>query len=534
MIHENFTLHTTHAEHTLQIPINSSRATCPDTGALHGAIAAAAAAALPAPAFQVPRGLPAVTFSGTSEFSTVVPLPTSLTTIVVAAGESIVLAAGGTIVGSLPPGISEVGGNIPVAAPGPGDSPPDTASPTQTSSDTDTDSQSSFSSSSASASSSAPACYMPPQSPCGSACFGPTGIPNEFQPDLDLDDKTDSLTGDFCGGDLKKGLFARSNGRDITSSSACRHISSPPRRLKGRGYFDFDSTDKNSFTVTSRSIRSTPSLAKSNVFRFSTFGYLTCTTAEHVFEFQVFSQFMKYYMLNNRKTINGCNWLERFYNPKKGVVDTAQKVVNRIDDMRNLGWVCDILIHKKFNPFEVFAHDYINTAKLYTIGEKYNSAGETGLTSGFNVSAPNLADRVKIAGLIRGFGAVPNCKSYFMGIESPLNPLLDLNQNADAFKKYLYYLPVDNKETIVLSRNIWWMIPNAVYRSGLMTHSCERKHPRVVIPLAYVKYTKQQCQNTSVGAERQREERRKWAAESDRARGNTSVLLLLLVGWGIH
>jgi hypothetical protein len=129
------------------------------------------------------------TFNGPSGYHTVMPVPTSTTTVIVGGilpGASFVLGAGGIIIGTLPPGISEVGGIIPVAGPGPENTPEATPSPTVTESASESQSQLSSSASSASASSSS--CSMPAESPCDSDCFGPEGVPEDFESDLDMDD----------------------------------------------------------------------------------------------------------------------------------------------------------------------------------------------------------------------------------------------------------------------------------------------------------------------------------------------------------
>ncbi|KAJ6614080.1 hypothetical protein B0H10DRAFT_2191691 [Mycena sp. CBHHK59/15] len=300
-----------------------------------------------------PANQPIRTFTGTSGYSTVIPVPTSTTTVLIGALFGLgpfVLGAGGTIVGSLPLGISEVGGLVPVAAPGPGETTLDTASPTRTHSDgTESASQRS---SSASSASSAASCVAPTATGCDNICFGPSGVPDDMLPDLDANDAPTVLSRNF---------------------------------FRSRNH-----------SKSRRGVR-----------------------AEHVFEFQIFTEFLKAYMANNPKQITGCNWyrfpdpsncsqrevlyyrLKRFY--ETGV---AENIVNRIDNTANL----------------VFAAELINQAKLYVISKRVKSVGKTNMNTGFDPN--NLAStdsrnaRSKLEGWIRGFGNFP---SY-------------LNSNAALFK----------------------------------------------------------------------------------------------------
>ncbi|KAF8881356.1 hypothetical protein BD779DRAFT_1018482 [Infundibulicybe gibba] len=138
--------------------------------------------------------------------------------------------------------------------------------------------------------------------------------------------------------------------------------------------FDFASANGNSFQNAASAPASKPA------------GAIT----EHVFEFQVFTQFIMAFSADPRNSaLGGCTWLQaNFYS---GVEPLA--IVNRIDSIPNI----------------VFASNFINSAKLAVIGDQ-SGVGTTGLTQGFpraNGGASQPA-RKKVEQLIRGLGSFAN------------------------------------------------------------------------------------------------------------------------------
>ncbi|KAJ6559032.1 hypothetical protein B0H10DRAFT_1967071 [Mycena sp. CBHHK59/15] len=123
-------------------------------------------------------GATQLTFTGTAGYSTTVPVPTSSSsTILIGAifgGGSIVLGAGGTIIGTLPAGIGEVGGVYPVLIPPPQDDPPH---------------QPTLSTSTPSPSASSSKCPRPTVITCGSVCDSDNPDQYFYASDADEDDE---------------------------------------------------------------------------------------------------------------------------------------------------------------------------------------------------------------------------------------------------------------------------------------------------------------------------------------------------------
>ncbi|KAF8890454.1 hypothetical protein BD779DRAFT_272587 [Infundibulicybe gibba] len=138
--------------------------------------------------------------------------------------------------------------------------------------------------------------------------------------------------------------------------------------------FDFTAANGNSFQIVASAPARKPA------------GAIT----EHVFEFQVFTQFITAFSADPRNSaLGGCTWLQtNFYTGAE-----ALAVVNRIDSIPNI----------------VFASNFINSAKLAVIGNQ-PGVGKTGLIKGFPgaTSGASQPARKKLEQLIRGLGAFAN------------------------------------------------------------------------------------------------------------------------------
>ncbi|KAJ6556281.1 hypothetical protein B0H19DRAFT_1071394 [Mycena capillaripes] len=307
------------------------------------------------------------TFTGASGYRTIVPIPTSSSSTFIVppifgGGDSIVLGAGGIIIGALPPGIVEVGGIHPVPIPPPEGGSPE-KEPTRTSAHSSMASSSSAASSFSVASSSSAKCPEPTVLTCGAVCA------YEDQ-SLDRSDDDEDGTGptrrwrDLMWGALQK----RSETRRVTEFEK----SSGTRQrfdfaVKGEGTDDFaDAFD----------ISKTPVLQSKP----RNMGWIS----EHLFEFQIFSRFMVAFLAKNGKVCSD-QWFTDFYNPKK--TPEAQDIVNRIDSVPNL----------------VYAKDWINNAK--NVGNA-QTVGKNGLKK-FDADS-----RKTLENLMRGFGAVPKSRLY--------------------------------------------------------------------------------------------------------------------------
>ncbi|KAJ7149682.1 hypothetical protein C8R46DRAFT_1309604 [Mycena filopes] len=315
-------------------------------------------------------------------FSTAVPIPTSSSsTVLIGAlfgGGSIILGPGGTIVGSLPAGISEAGGVHPVPIPV-GDAPPEHPTPTHsrpTVSHTST-------SASASASSSA-TCSRRNVTTCGSTCYPEDSAQYFYASDGDEDDDTDPLSR-WWPTFFLRALSKRGNPRHIASRRASggqkyptlASTSSAVSQFEGSGprpHFDFASKDGSDFDVKETTVTGSKPTSE---------GYIT----EHLFEFQIFTQFINKILKNSR--------LRDFYDPQK--TPEAQAIVNRIDSVKNL----------------VYTNDWINTAKLNTIANAAQ-VGKAGLDNWVDPKA-----REKLESLMIALGVLPNY----------------LNENAAAMRK---------------------------------------------------------------------------------------------------
>ncbi|KAJ7154995.1 hypothetical protein C8R43DRAFT_1186357 [Mycena crocata] len=151
------------------------------------------------------------TFTGQSGYSTVVPMPTAsseFSTVVIAGifgGGSIVVGAGGSIVGPVPPGIAEVGGLNPVPIPPPGADSPEERT---TTAEPSTGSTAASSSSASPSSSKSGKCPEPTVTVCGSICA--SDDPN----DAADDNNDDSIESDRRRLSLRSGTVQKEKRSD--------------------------------------------------------------------------------------------------------------------------------------------------------------------------------------------------------------------------------------------------------------------------------------------------------------------------------
>ncbi|KAJ6501399.1 hypothetical protein DFH09DRAFT_1102466 [Mycena vulgaris] len=253
------------------------------------------------------------TFTGSSGYITVIPMPTAPVTIEIGAdfgGGEIQLGLGGLVVGTLPPGIEEVGGVSPVPGPEPGETNnPITSSPTMSSS--------AKSSSTASSSGSSSSCGLQPASTCGIACAVKTDDASSSSP-------TSTATSKVSLG--KRGV------REL--SAGCRGGPTRNSPVNGTRY------------VLSGSM--TQPTHKPDDFK-----------TEHVFEFQLFSQFINEFINDRRNSdLKGCtgSWLKTFY-----LSNEIGEVITSIDNKDNMANNTSGFIETS-----AFADGFINTGKQYT------------------------------------------------------------------------------------------------------------------------------------------------------------------------
>ncbi|KAJ7659108.1 hypothetical protein DFH06DRAFT_1326948 [Mycena polygramma] len=338
-----------------------------------------------------PPGATQITFTGKSGFSTAIPVPTSSSTILIGAafgGGSIVLGAGGAIMGPLPAGIAEDGGVVPVPVPPPEGDPEQHPTSTPTTSESHT-----ASSSSASASSSATCSRSIPLT-CDDTC-GPDDSSQYFLDagDADLDDT----------GTTRRWLLAkRAEERYISSGCANSKVTSKSSTgvsnfessggPNGREYLTFTSPKGNSFAI-SQSIVSGPKPRQQ--------GYIT----EHIFEFQIFIRFMVQLRAKNGVDCTE-KWLEDFLDQVQ--TPEIQDIVNRIDSTPNM----------------VYTNYFINSAKEYIIAD-VKQVGGTGL--GKNWNKPDARERLEE--MMRGLLAVPGyLDSNAIAFQSTASDILTLLQ----------------------------------------------------------------------------------------------------------
>ncbi|KAJ7935853.1 hypothetical protein B0H13DRAFT_2304347 [Mycena leptocephala] len=151
-----------------------------------------------------PPGATALTFSGTGGFLTVVPIPTVSSTVIklgaAGGGGSIELGLGGIIIGTLPAGISEVGGLSPVPVPGPG-GPPEDPEPSPTTSESLPSSSSASTTTSAASSSASCSAPAVTATSCGTDCDSDS----EFEEDVSASTPTSSTSKRRGWGITKRG-----------------------------------------------------------------------------------------------------------------------------------------------------------------------------------------------------------------------------------------------------------------------------------------------------------------------------------------
>ncbi|KAJ6547930.1 hypothetical protein DFH09DRAFT_1087399 [Mycena vulgaris] len=333
-----------------------------------------------------PPGATVLTFTGPAGYSTTVPVPTSASsTILVGAmfgGGSIVLGVGGTIIGTLPEGISEVGGTYPVPTP-----PSPQGDPTHHS--LHSTSMPSHSLSSSSTSPSPSSCPQPEVPTCGEVCDPDDADQYFYDSDSDEDDEdspsrrwADYIPGAGLVKRAKKGRHIQACGKLIVSKSK-----NGVKKFQGSGprqYFEFSSQGKtNSFDITQSKIPGSKPLNA---------GYKT----EHLFEFQTFSRFMNDFVSAKNQLTCKSPWFATFFAP---TTTEVQDTVNRIDSIPNL----------------VYTNDYINTAKKLMYRTRRSQKNSWVLTKFIEQlskwqNGRRWADadaRKKLALLMRGFGAVP-------------------------------------------------------------------------------------------------------------------------------
>ncbi|KAJ7877635.1 hypothetical protein B0H13DRAFT_2546336 [Mycena leptocephala] len=252
-----------------------------------------------------------MTFTGKSGYVTVIPVPTAVVTIEIAAefgGGAIHLGIGGLIVGSLPPGIVEIGGLSPVPGPGPGVTPdPVTSAITVSNSAL----SSAKSASTASSSGSPSSCGLIPVSTCGVYCEAPTDSAASSSP-----------TGE-ASAKRKVSLVKRS--RDMGSCKGGPKITSP---VNGKTRYEAKSVPHTAFSF--RTYAGSDFKLRTSYPQIKTVNLRT----EHVFEFQIFAHFIDAFINDPRNSgLNGCTgpWLQTFYKSSE-----MMAVVSRIDNIKNI------------------------------------------------------------------------------------------------------------------------------------------------------------------------------------------------------
>ncbi|KAJ6552839.1 hypothetical protein B0H19DRAFT_1072338 [Mycena capillaripes] len=340
------------------------------------------------------------TFTGASGYSTVVPVPTSSSSTILIGGlfggGSIVLGAGGTIIGALPDGMDEVGGIHlgPIPPPGPPDGPPQHSV-------LKSDSKPSLTSPSSSATPSSSQCPSRPNVGfCGATCD--SDDPSRYFYESDADDDDDAA--DDGDGAIRRSswtnlirtmLEKRAEVREITGCKNVGNAKYPKltskskngvpqfQRSGGHKYFHFARPQGDDFDILNSTVPGKKPPRQ---------GYIT----EHLFEFQIFSRFMTHFLAQNGETCGGI-WFRDFYTPS--LTPEAQLIVNRIDNVDNM----------------VYTNDYINTAKKLIFADAQNLCVDT-FKSSAKWAVP--AARAKVEYMMKGLGAVPKY----------------LDENADAIK----------------------------------------------------------------------------------------------------
>ncbi|KAJ6543693.1 hypothetical protein DFH09DRAFT_1088554 [Mycena vulgaris] len=313
------------------------------------------------------------TFTGSSGYITVIPMPTAPVTIEIGAefgGGEIQLGLGGLVVGTLPPGIEEVGGLSPVPGPEPGETNnPITSSPTISSS---------AKSSSTASSSGSPSCGLQPASTCGIACAVETDDAASSSP-------TSTATSKVSLG--KRGV------REL--SAGCRGDPTRNSPVNGTRYVLSDSS------ASKYEAQSVPHTAIGLTSYIAGDFAITVTQpthkpddfkTEHVFEFQLFSQFINEFINDRRNSdLKGCTgfWLKTFY-----LSNEIGEVITRIDNKDNMANNTSGFIETS-----AFADGFINTGKQYTLGQKYSDVGKAARDRW------TPEDAVDLLNLMRGLGA---------------------------------------------------------------------------------------------------------------------------------
>ncbi|KAJ6529740.1 hypothetical protein B0H19DRAFT_1274134 [Mycena capillaripes] len=320
-------------------------------------------------------GATKLTFTGTGGYSTVVPVPTGTsTTIPIGAsfgGGSIELGMDGMIIGSLPPGISEVGALSPVPDPvGSHLDPRPTNEPDEPSNFPSSSSPSHSSSASSSA-----ACAVATVAVCEDACNG--------EPEDSVDSKRRGMS--LRKRTSNRGTYSPPADHKCTLNILQKWVQNAP---KGPGSSQRQTSTLNPGTAVTTYERSASS---HKAFALRTYTGVTFDMAtsrpnakpknfmtEHIFEFQMFALFVQRLLADPRnKDLQGCDgtWIDTFYASPE-----IKQVVAKIDSIANLD-------------------DYINRAKLYTVGHT-KTIGQAGLSQWTDTSRAGLLN------LMRGCAAV--------------------------------------------------------------------------------------------------------------------------------
>ncbi|KAJ7833672.1 hypothetical protein B0H13DRAFT_2428058 [Mycena leptocephala] len=246
------------------------------------------------------QGATEMTFTGKSGYVTVIPVPTAVVTIEI--------AAEWTHCREPPPGIVEIGGLSPVPRPGPGVTPdPVTSAITVSNSAL----SSAKSASTASSSGSPSSCGLIPVSTCGVYCEAPTDSAASSSP-----------TGE-ASAKRKVSLVKRS--RDMGSCKGGPKITSP---VNGKTRYEAKSVPHTAFSF--RTYAGSDFKLRTSYPQIKTVNLRT----EHVFEFQIFAHFIDAFINDPRNSdLNGCTgpWLQTFYKSSE-----MMAVVSRIDNIKNI------------------------------------------------------------------------------------------------------------------------------------------------------------------------------------------------------